>query len=263
MRNNRLGKRSHRLLGGICTAGLVIGVASIGLASNQRFEDVPAGRYYSDAVEWAASTGITTGTSATTFSPETAVTRAQNVTFAARYHFNVAQPQFESLTVQLNELSTQVDNFEGGVTGPQGETGATGPQRETGPTGAKGDTGDQGPQGEPGLSGFETVTQTGSFTWTFNAPEIDEGNPTSGEGSGDGTNVPDGLYVDGPSCPVDKVLIHHAFSNTTPVKGGLVVKSWEISTDGRQVTYYLEPAIGDDGYAHTWETTVGCVTVAP
>lgn len=147
----------------------MIGVASIGLASNQRFEDVPAGRYYSDAVEWAASTGITTGTSATTFSPETAVTRAQNVTFAARYHFNVAQPQFESLTVQLDELSTQVDNFEGGVTGPQGpqgpqgETGATGPQGETGdqgPAGLQGPIGDQGPQGDTGPQGEPGIVST-------------------------------------------------------------------------------------------------------
>ena len=251
MQNKRLGKSSRRLLGGICAVGLILSISSIGLADNQRFEDVPAGQYYSEAVGWAASTGITTGTSATTFSPGAAVTRAQNVTFAARYHFNVAQPQFESLTTQLDDLTTQVDNFEGGVTGPQGETGPTGPQ------------GDTGPQGEPGLSGFETLTESGSFTWTFNAPEIDEWNNTSGEGSGDGTNVPDGLYVDGPSCPNDKVLIHHAFSNTTPVKGGLVVKSWEISSDARQVTYYVEPAIGDDNYAHTWDTTIGCVTVTP
>lgn len=49
------------------------------------FIDVAADTYYSDAVTWAYEQGITGGTSATTFSPNTAVTRAQVVTLLYRY----------------------------------------------------------------------------------------------------------------------------------------------------------------------------------
>ncbi len=61
------------------------------------FSDVEDGTYYTAAVEWAADKGITTGTSATTFSPDDDVTRAQNVTFAYRYDQNVVQPALTEL----------------------------------------------------------------------------------------------------------------------------------------------------------------------
>ena len=48
------------------------------------FWDVGAGAYYADAVSWAKANGITTGTSATTFSPNQDVTRAQLVTLLWR-----------------------------------------------------------------------------------------------------------------------------------------------------------------------------------
>ena len=48
------------------------------------FYDVPAGAYYADAVAWAAQKGITTGTSANSFSPNQTCTRAQTVTFLYR-----------------------------------------------------------------------------------------------------------------------------------------------------------------------------------
>lgn len=48
------------------------------------FTDVPADAYYADAVRWAVSKGITSGTSATTFAPDMTVTRAQSVTFLYR-----------------------------------------------------------------------------------------------------------------------------------------------------------------------------------
>ena len=48
------------------------------------FIDVPAGSYYEDAVIWAVDKGITTGTSATTFTPNGICTRAQAVTFLWR-----------------------------------------------------------------------------------------------------------------------------------------------------------------------------------
>ena len=48
------------------------------------FSDVAADAYYSGAVTWAVANGITNGTTATTFSPDTPVSRAQAVTFLWR-----------------------------------------------------------------------------------------------------------------------------------------------------------------------------------
>ena len=52
---------------------------------SEPFTDVPSGQYYTDAVAWMVNNGITTGTSATTFSPGRAVTRAELVTFLWRF----------------------------------------------------------------------------------------------------------------------------------------------------------------------------------
>ena len=48
------------------------------------FTDVSSSAYYYDAVLWAVENGVTNGTSATTFSPDMDVTRAQAVTFQWR-----------------------------------------------------------------------------------------------------------------------------------------------------------------------------------
>ena len=48
------------------------------------FSDVPAERYDSGAVAWAAEQGVTLGVSATRFQPDDACTRAQIVTFLCR-----------------------------------------------------------------------------------------------------------------------------------------------------------------------------------
>ena len=55
-------------------------------ANNQDnpFSDVAEGSYYYDAVLWAVENGVTTGTSAATFSPNVICTRAQIVTFLFR-----------------------------------------------------------------------------------------------------------------------------------------------------------------------------------
>lgn len=53
-------------------------------SGSNRFTDILQGSYYYDAVLWAVSQGITTGTSATTFSPDAVCTRAQAVTFLHR-----------------------------------------------------------------------------------------------------------------------------------------------------------------------------------
>lgn len=49
--------------------------------TNNPFKDVPSERYYSKPVLWAVQNGITSGTSATTFSPNANCTRAQIVCF--------------------------------------------------------------------------------------------------------------------------------------------------------------------------------------
>ena len=54
------------------------------MASGDSFSDVPEEVWYTDAVTWAAVNGITKGTSATTFSPDMVVSRAQVVTFLYR-----------------------------------------------------------------------------------------------------------------------------------------------------------------------------------
>lgn len=48
------------------------------------FTDVPSNADYAQAVAWAVQQGITSGTSATTFSPEATCTRGQIVTFLYR-----------------------------------------------------------------------------------------------------------------------------------------------------------------------------------
>lgn len=52
--------------------------------SQKGFNDVKPSDYFYDAVNWAVEKGITTGTSATTFSPNASCTRAQIVTFLWR-----------------------------------------------------------------------------------------------------------------------------------------------------------------------------------
>ena len=56
------------------------------VASVNVFTDVAADAYYADAVNWAVAKGITSGTSAATFSPNADCTRAQIVTFLYRSH---------------------------------------------------------------------------------------------------------------------------------------------------------------------------------
>lgn len=54
-------------------------------SGNSPFMDLQPGAYYYDAVCWAVENGITSGTSATTFSPDAIVTRGQAVTFLHAY----------------------------------------------------------------------------------------------------------------------------------------------------------------------------------
>ncbi len=54
------------------------------IAANNPFNDVYKSAYYAKAVLWAAENGVTSGTSASTFSPDDTCTRAQVVTFLYR-----------------------------------------------------------------------------------------------------------------------------------------------------------------------------------
>ena len=57
---------------------------SAALAAVSGFTDVPEDAYYAEAVRWAVAEGVTNGTSPTTFSPDSTVTRGQAVTFLWR-----------------------------------------------------------------------------------------------------------------------------------------------------------------------------------
>lgn len=58
--------------------------SSPAVSGGASFADVPDNTYYTNAVIWAANSGVTSGTSATTFSPDAVCTRAQIVTFLYR-----------------------------------------------------------------------------------------------------------------------------------------------------------------------------------
>ena len=92
-----------RLLAGFVAVAVL--VPSVVLATHT-FSDVPDGTYYTAAVSWAADNGITTGTSATTFSPDASVTRAQNVTFAYRYDQNIVQPALDDIDTAIDANTT-------------------------------------------------------------------------------------------------------------------------------------------------------------
>ena len=80
------GARTMRRLvfGGALMAALIFGGVAGAVVAG--FDDVEEGRFYSDAVAWAKENDITTGTSATTFEPDAAVTRGQMVTFLKRFY---------------------------------------------------------------------------------------------------------------------------------------------------------------------------------
>jgi len=74
------------------------------------FDDVPDGRYFTEAAEWAAAEGITTGVSTNPplFAPDDPVTRGQNVTFLKRYHDNLVVPADEALQDGIDANATAV-----------------------------------------------------------------------------------------------------------------------------------------------------------
>lgn len=74
-----------RLLSTLLTLCMALTLLPItAAASTNPFTDVISGAYYHDAVIWAKDTGVTGGTTATTFSPTATCTRGQVVTFLWR-----------------------------------------------------------------------------------------------------------------------------------------------------------------------------------
>ena len=67
------------------------------------FIDVAKGQYYYDAVMWAVEEGITSGTSANTFSPDSICTRAQVVTFL---HRMIASPEPAAIDMPFIDVKT-------------------------------------------------------------------------------------------------------------------------------------------------------------
>ena len=98
---------------------MVLVGATVAAASDGVFTDNPSGTYYHDPVEWAYDNGITTGTSATTFSPMDSVTRGQNVTFAYRYDQNIVQPALEVLEAgpEISHFLYRTSHADNSVTG--------------------------------------------------------------------------------------------------------------------------------------------------
>lgn len=66
-------------------------------AAERKFSDVPANAYYADAVAWAVEREITSGTTATTFSPDSTCTRAQILTFIWRANGS-PEPDLEKIS---------------------------------------------------------------------------------------------------------------------------------------------------------------------
>ncbi|MBQ7566114.1 MAG: S-layer homology domain-containing protein [Oscillospiraceae bacterium] len=90
--------------------GAIIATGTLNLTppgASLSFTDVPAGAYYAQAVGWAVGKGVTAGTSATTFSPASTVTRGQAVTFLWRA---AGKPQATDAVNPFTDVS-QTDYF--------------------------------------------------------------------------------------------------------------------------------------------------------
>lgn len=93
-----------RLFALLCAVTLLTAALplSVSAASNP-FSDVPDGQYYTKPVLWAVEQGITSGTSATTFSPSTACTRGQIVTFLWRAN---GEPEPEGTYTSFTDVNS-------------------------------------------------------------------------------------------------------------------------------------------------------------
>ena len=115
---------------GTCTRAQIVtflwrsaGSPAAGEGSNP-FTDVPEGQWYTDAVLWAVEEGITTGTSATTFSPDASCTRGQVATFLWRAKgepASAADNIFTDITSDAYYYSAVLWAVENGITNGMGD----------------------------------------------------------------------------------------------------------------------------------------------
>ncbi len=72
------------------------------------FSDVKSSAWYSDAVAWAVDKGITSGTSSTTFSPTTAVTREQMATLVTNYlnAYGISLAESDDAVASFSDMSS-------------------------------------------------------------------------------------------------------------------------------------------------------------
>ena len=75
------------------------------------FTDVAATAYYTPFIAWAYTTGVTTGTTATTFEPNLPVTREQAATFLARYlkYIEVTLPDCDNPSTSYSDAAKITD----------------------------------------------------------------------------------------------------------------------------------------------------------
>lgn len=91
------------------------------------FRDVPQDMWYTEAVRWAVSEGITKGTDEMNFSPDAPVTRAQAVTFLARAEgadagLNSTSTQFKDVNPEAFYSDAVAWAFEKGITSGTSDT---------------------------------------------------------------------------------------------------------------------------------------------
>lgn len=105
----QINTKRTRLTAIVGIAALLGGVTMA--AATGAFADVDDDTYYTDAVSWAANNGIVQGTSATTFSPDDAMTRGQGVTILHRYNESIV----DALETSVEALETSVEAVETSV----------------------------------------------------------------------------------------------------------------------------------------------------
>lgn len=103
----QINTKRTRLTAIVGIAALLGGVTMA--AATGAFADVDDDTYYTDAVSWAANNGIVQGTSATTFSPDDAMTRGQGVTILHRYNESIV----DALETSVEALETSVEALGG------------------------------------------------------------------------------------------------------------------------------------------------------
>lgn len=90
---------------------LVLSLVVPAYAAESGFTDVDANAYYADAVSWAVDREITSGTSATTFSPNATCTRAQIITFIWRANGS-PEPDLDKLSFTDHNPFRDLDGTE-------------------------------------------------------------------------------------------------------------------------------------------------------